>query len=256
MGQIRLSRLRLTPKWRKVMLLLETGASSAEIVAAACKASEAGFQQAADDPTVTHAFGLLTQLSLAARSPDFAQTLRPYGIGVSARPSFFELLGAFSDAIDGFIKEHAERTDLAEMAQLAAVESLTARGSKKLKELLGATPEENAAAIALASAEQFGEMASDFFARFTQRYLLYYLSRELSNHVGGKRRFFNSHEHTEFIKAMEVECRLASRSVEELAQSWLGDWPVEPNILRDKPGEFVQRAIENMQHELLGEERQ
>jgi hypothetical protein len=36
----------------------------------------------------------------------------------------------------------------------------------------------------LATVKQFGVLARDFFARLTRRHLEYYLSRELSKHVG------------------------------------------------------------------------
>ena len=58
---------------------------------------------------------LLTQLPLAARDPNYVRRLTDLGLNVTAAPSVVELLGAFSDAVDGHMRRTGRRTDLGEM---------------------------------------------------------------------------------------------------------------------------------------------
>jgi hypothetical protein len=59
-----------------------------------------------------------------------------------------------------------------------------------LPSLFGPSPEEVQHAIGrFASGDRFSALAREFFARLTQRSLDYYLSRELSNHIGASERF-------------------------------------------------------------------
>src|SRR5436305_454204 len=73
-----------------------------------------------------HACWLLTQIPLAARGPAFAEDLRRLGLKVLDQPSLMDVAAAFSGAVDRYARDCGGRTDLGEMAQLAAVESLTA----------------------------------------------------------------------------------------------------------------------------------
>ena len=103
-----------------------------------------------------------------------------------------ELVGAFTDAVDTHMRRDGGRTDLGEMAQMAAAETLTAVLGQRTRSLFGTSPGDIRRELAaLATTEQFGTLARGFFAELTRRYLTFFLSRELSNHVGGNRRFAN-----------------------------------------------------------------
>src|SRR4029079_5251567 len=105
-------------------------------------------------------------------------------------PTVMDLGAAISEAIDQHAREHGGRTDLGEMAQMAAVESLTAVLSANLPSLFGPTPEEVQRAVGrLASGKAFSILAREYFVRLIQRTLGYFLSRELANHIGSGRRF-------------------------------------------------------------------
>jgi uroporphyrinogen-III synthase len=126
-GHVRLGVLPKSKKWQQVVEQLRLGADIREVAASAADAAEAGLQGAANDPAFLHAFWLLTQIPLAARGPAFAEDLRRLGLEVSDRPSLMDVAAAFSGAVDRYARHRGGRTDLGEMAQLAAVESLTAR---------------------------------------------------------------------------------------------------------------------------------
>lgn len=251
MGHVRLGALPRTRKWQQVVGLLEGGAGTAEIAAGAMEASKSDLKQAAQDPALGHAFWLLTQIPLCARHADFGKRLQQKGLEVSAAPTLMEIAGAFTDAVDDHIRKHGGRTDLGEMAQLAAVESLTALASQRARRLFGYTPEDVRDTLrSFSTSRQFAVLARDFFARLTRRYLGYFLSRELSNHVGGEQRFFNVEEHIEFTNALETHCRQASRIIQEFAGGWFSKTNFEGRITPEKVAGFIHIALKKVGSEL------
>ncbi len=194
---------------------------------------------------------LLTQLPLAARADDYVGRLRELGLEVSDSPTLMEVVGAYTDAVDKYCQRHGGRTDFGEMAQLAAAEALTATVGQRLPSLFGPTAEDVREVLAgLATTKQFGALARDFFARLTQRTLTYFLSRELSNHVGGDRRFRSFDEHTEFNAALDLHCRQASRIVEEFAGGWFSKTNFEGGITPEKARGFAYVAFKKIRAEL------
>jgi hypothetical protein len=223
MGHIRLGTLSQSKKWRQVVDLLRVDASVEEIAAAAADAAETSFQDGGNDPAFLHAFWLLTQIPLAARGPAFVEDLRRLGVRVPDPPSLVAVVAAFSDAVDRHVRDQGGRTDLGEMAQMAAVESLMAMVGPTLPSLFEPGVEEVQRAIGrLAGGDRFSALAREFFARLTERSLDYYLSRELANHIGRRERFADDGERTEFDAALARHCREAARIVEAFAGGWYG----------------------------------
>jgi len=126
MGHVRLGVLSKSRKWQQVVEELRLGADVDIVAASAADAAEASLQAASKDPAFLHSFWLLTQIPLAARGPAFAEELRRLGLAVPNRPSLLDVAAAFSGAVDRYAHQSGGRTDLGEMAQMAAVESLTA----------------------------------------------------------------------------------------------------------------------------------
>ncbi|MGZ8308953.1 MAG: hypothetical protein ACXWU0_03900, partial [Rhodoplanes sp.] len=142
MGHIRLGVVPKSRKWQQVVEQLRLGADIGAVAASAADAAEATLQGASNDPAFLHAFWLLTQIPLAARGPAFAEDLRRLGLEVSDQPSLMDVAAAFSGAVDRYARQRGGRTDLGEMAQLAAVESLTATVGPTLPSLFEPRPEE------------------------------------------------------------------------------------------------------------------
>jgi hypothetical protein len=251
MGHKRLGTLPKTKRWQQVVASVEAGESVARVAAASSDAAEGALSRSATDPALIHAFWLLTQLPLAARSADFPEGLRQLGLLVGSRPQLLEILGAFSGAIDAYTREAREHSDLGEMAQLAATESLSAIVGRSLPGLFGPTAEEVQQAIGrLATSKQFSDLARDFFARLTRRHLEYYLSRELSNHVGPTGRFRSIAEHSDFNADLDQHCREAARIVKEFARGWFGKTNYEGGITPENAGAFVFVALKKIRSEL------
>lgn len=223
MGHVRLGVLPKSRKWNQVVDELRLGANVAEVAASAADAAETSLQATSNDPAFLHAFWLLTQVPLAARGPDFADDLRRLGVQVRDRPSLMDVVAGISAAVDLHAREQGGRTDLGEMAQMAAVESLTTLIGPSLPSLFEPTPGEVQRAIGrFASGDRFSALAREFFSRLTQRCLDYYLSRELNNHIGLRARFGDDRARAGFDGALDQHCREASRIVEAFAGGWYG----------------------------------
>ena len=128
---------------------------------------------------------------------------------------------------------------------------MTAFAGQVLPSLFSPTPEEVRLALArLTSRDGFGGLAREFFARLTHRYLDYYLSRELSNHVGPGRSLPTIADHAEFRNAIDLHCREASRIVESFAGAWYGKAQFEGGITPDKARRFAFVALRKVVSEL------
>ncbi|MGB7062822.1 MAG: hypothetical protein WBF13_10795 [Candidatus Zixiibacteriota bacterium] len=251
MGHIRLGNLPRSRKWRQVIALIGEGASAPDVAALTLSASERGLAGASDDAGLVHSMWLLTQVAQASRKEDFVAGLRELGLAVSDEPTLHDVVAHFSEAVDDEIRQRGGRSDLGEMAQLSAAESLTRMCASHLGTLFGTTTEDVQSALRrFSTTKGFSQLSREFFSRLTFRYLSYFLSREMSNHVGGNRRFFNLGEHTEFLKALEVHSRQASRIVEEFAGGWYSKTAYEEGITKDKTAGFVHVALKKVGAEL------
>ena len=257
MGHTRLGSLPRTRRWQQVIGLIAEGASAPEIAAATLRAAEKGFKDAAKDDTLLKSFWLLTQLPLLARRENFLETLRQLGLPVSNQPTLMEMAGAFSEAVDSSARQHRTRTDVGEMAQLSAVASLTRLVGQEIPSLFEAAPSDLQRALGgFATKKQFSGLAREFFARFTERYLKYFLSKELSNHVGPRRPFSNIHEHSSFSQALETHCRQASRIIEEFSVKWFSKTNFEGGITPQKAAFCSRSAQEDQSRASTGCNRQ
>jgi hypothetical protein len=245
MGHIRLGRLPRTRKWQEVVGLLGTGAATSEVAAATLDASKAGLENAARDPALVRSFWLLTQLPLCARKANFVKELERVGVSVAAEPTLTELVGGLSDAVDTHIHRTGGRTDLGEMAQMGATESLTTVLSQRTTSLFGSTAEDVRHELSqLATPRNFSLLARDFFARLTERYLTYFLSRELSNQLG------SVDANRQFREALSLHCRQASKIVEGFAADWFSAANFKGGITPRKAAWFIGRAVKKLRAEL------
>ena len=223
MGHVRLGILPRSRKWRQVVEELRLGAEIDAVAASAADAAEAALRAASNDPAFLHAFWLLTQVPLAARGPTFTQDLQRLGVRVPDRPSLMDLAAGISAAVDRYAREQGGHTDLGEMAQMAAVESLAALVGPSLPSLFAPESGEVQRSVGrFAGGDRFSTLAREFFARLTQRSLDYYLSRELSNHIGAGERFRDDRARSRFDDALNRHCREASRIIEAFAGGWYG----------------------------------
>jgi hypothetical protein len=253
MGHIRLGDLPRTRKWTQVVGLIEGGAGTAQIANATINAAETGLGFAAKDNGVIETIWLLTKLPLCARAENFAAALRDCGLSVSDSAGLVEIVGAMTDAIDAKMPNCEGRTDLGEMAQMAAAETLTQVIGERTKRLFDTTPDDVRQAFSqLATNKQFSIFAKDFFARFTNKCMNYFLSRALSHHVGEGQRFPTLTQQAEFTKALETHCREAARIVQEFSGGWFSkkNWETGGAISREDIAAFTGYAMTKLVSEL------
>jgi len=251
MGHNSLGNLPRTRKWIQVLDLIGGGAGTPEIAAATMEASQGGLAKAAQDRGLVYAVWLLTQIPIAARGENFVSSLRNLGLEVSDAASLLEVTGAFTEAVDAHLRRNGGRTDLGEMAQMAAVETITALGMPKTESLFGTTTVDVQRAFKTFSTnKQFSALARDFFARLSRKYLTYFLSRTLSNYVGGNGRFANVSEHVKFNEALDLHCREASLIVERFSGGWFSKTNFKGGITPQKTADFVYVALKKIRAEL------
>jgi hypothetical protein len=251
MGHVRLKRLPASRKWQQVVALLASGAPLDEVAGASAAAAEAALQHARRDPVVAHALWLLTQLPLAARSPDFQGAARALGVRLSNSPSLLELVAGFSDAVDDATFGASGRTDFGEMARKAAAESLAALVGADIPALFGPTAEDVRLSLGkLAAPDRFAKLAREFFARLTRHHLDYYLSRTLGDHVGPGQRLPTAADHTAFDAALDQHCREASRIVQQFAGGWFSKTTYQGGVTHGKARDFAFVALGKISAEL------
>lgn len=243
MGHIRLGRLPRSKKWRDIVHLLTVASTTADIAAATLEASKAGLESARHDTALVHSFWLLTQLPLCAREPDYLDGLDQIGVTVGPQPTVLDVVGAFSEAVDLHLYKNGGRTDLGEMAQMGAAETLTFALRNRVETLFGAN-DVQAALAQLGTPTQFSHLARAFFARVTERYLTYFLSRELSIQLGSVR------ANREFREALSIHCQQASKIVEKFAEDWFSKANYQGRITPRKAAGFVAHAMTKLQSEL------
>lgn len=252
MGHLRLGELPRTRKWQQVVGLIEGGAGTAQVANATILAAEAGLKDAGNDQGLVETIWLLTQIPLAAKSEDFTRSLRDAGLDIRGAPTLMEVVAAFSDAIDRRLERTGGRTDLGEMAQMAAVESISEVIGERTTTLFETTAADVQRELGrLATNAQFSAFTRQFFGRLTERYLDYFLSRALPLAVGEDRRFVTLSQQADFSTALAVHCKEASRIVETFSGGWFSktNWE-KKGITRQDASGFTQIAMRKIAAEL------
>lgn len=240
-----------TAPWRKVVSLLAEDGDVAAIATSTSLAAQRGIDLAQVDEGLKHTFWLLSQVVLAARQDRFRATLQDLGVPVSSEPSVLSIVAGFTDAVDKHLRRTQARTDIGEMAQMAAAEAITSTLSRATHSLFDVTSVEVQQAVRDCSTKAgFADLAHDFFARFTHRFLTYHLSRELASHVGAGRRFPSPREHTQFVDQLMVHCSQAAQIVRQFAGDWYSKTNFEGGISPRKAGNFLYVALDKLRREL------
>jgi len=256
MGHIRNQYPPDTIKWRKVVAALAEGEDVGDVAAATTKAAQAGLELAKADKGLAHAVWLLAQLTHAARSENIAGELDRVGIDPGSCSSSAALIGGFSDAMDSFLSKTHSRTDIGEMAQLAACETIAKFVGDRSPNLFASGPDAVQIALRdLSKQKGFAELAHSFFGRFTERYLGYHLSRELSMHVGVNQRFADPSDHTAFLEKLGGHSHQVAAIVREFAAGWYAKSRYETGLSKASAKGFARYSITKIQAELQHREK-
>ncbi|MCC7066290.1 MAG: hypothetical protein IT456_26080 [Planctomycetes bacterium] len=252
MGNQRLGPLPRSKRWQQLVGLIVVGAGASQVATATIDAAEQGLSQASKDQGFVETMWLLTQLPQAARSGNFAAALRTAGLDVPDNPTLMDVVGAFADAVDHRLGASGRRTDLGEMAQMAANETLCRVLGERTQSLFGTDPSAVQREMGkLGTHRQFSIFCHQFFARLTERYLNYFLSRTLPQNIGEGRRFTTLAQQAEFSKALGTHCDQATRIMQEFSGSWFSKTNWETGgITRKQTSGFVHIAMKKIVGEL------
>ena len=131
------------------------------------------------------------------------------------------------------------------MAQMGAAESLTRVLGERTSSLFGSTADDVRRELShLGTPANFSLLARDFFARLTERYLTYFLSRELSNELG------SIEANRQFREALSLHCRQASKIVQKFAADWFSKANYQGGITARKAAGFVSHALNKINAEI------
>jgi hypothetical protein len=269
--QIRLATLAKTDEWNQVVSLISAGASPERIAAATASAAEYELERIYEDDGLTHAFYLLTRILQVAAQPgfpepsselsvgdsykpakraEFPKRLAELGLAVPGEPTLIEIVAGFVRATDleRLSIWTRERSIVGELAEHAAAETLTLLVGHDLPGLFWPpAPDVRQTLAMFGQPDRFGLVVHDFFSRLTSRLLSYFLSCELSQHVGPDRRFATIKEHTDFNAALDQHCRDMSSNIREISRDWYSrHWGVD----RQGAGRFAKVAFDHIRAQL------
>jgi hypothetical protein len=247
MGHLLVGPLPKTRKWQEVVTLIASEADVPEVASSVLEASHKAFDNISNDPGLNLAFWLLLQLPLAAHEAHFSEALKAHGINVSETPGIFEIITAFRTAIENKLRADQSLTDIGEMALLSASESLASAILEKTESLFGRTPADVRHAFAsLSKSREFAGFSRIFFSKFVNRYLSYFLSRELSNQVGVDGRFENIAEYGEFSYELDRHCWEITKIIEGFSGGWYAKAQAE-GLNKIKASGFLAHAFTKIQ---------
>jgi hypothetical protein len=239
-----------TRNWVQVIGLLGGAADHGELAAATLAAAKRSLIEASNDPSLIYTFWLLTQIPQCAKQDDFCQSMGQLNINLPADFLIFDLTAGLSDAVDIYARWNCGRSDLGELAIKAACETISTLVGDKTPSLFGTTPSDiQQICKGFSTAKGFGDLARDFFSRFTCHFIGYFLSREIPNHVGHNHRFANVVEHQQFLDSLELHCFQAARIIKDFSAGWYSKTHYQGGITPDKVKNYIHVALKKLRSE-------
>ncbi|MFH1373379.1 MAG: hypothetical protein ABII79_06270 [bacterium] len=250
MGHIRLDRLPKTRRWKEVIELLHQGRSIDELARATFYAAQTGLSRIPIDAGFTQTLTVIFGFIDALQSKTPVTSLRQKGFAVPTDASLFDYVGSFkARAEDAAAAVHA-RSDIAEIARDSFSQVLLKYAGSSLQTLFGVDSTDAKQALrSNLKGKPLGSTMHEFFATFTQRYLNYYLGRELPNHVGTGKAFSNVDGHSEFNKAFDLHVRQTVRIADEFTPGWFGKARYEERLSHKDVSRFAHTAFKKIRSE-------
>ena len=250
-GHQRLKNIPKTLRWRQVVELLDDGGSVGEIATLSAQAIDKALSRATRDPALTEVVYLLALLPGAARQHDTVRALGGIGIDAGSEPSLLDILAGLERAVDREARMRGGRTDLGEIAQLAAANSITTLIAPTLPGLFSTTATDVRSALArLDTPDQFARLSRTFFSELVQRSLNYYLSREYAKHLGRGEAFATLADQETFRDALSVHCYQTALIVERYSADWFSKAKFEGGITRARASTLARAALSKLRKEL------
>ena len=165
LGHLRLGRLKKTLRWRQVVELLEGAPDDASGIArATVLAADRQLRILSGDSSLIYCFWLLTRITWAARSTDFAGELADLGLREGAQAPALTFIAKVSDHVRNELASHPESGPVSELASLSLRRSLTETVGTRGPSLFGNTVEDLQGAFReYSTVSGFSELSQRFF---------------------------------------------------------------------------------------------
>ena len=261
MGHTRLGAIPKSRKWNEIVSQVAGAGLTGSAVPAAVNigaiaaqtldAAQKCLDRAVDDPGVRYTFYLLTQLTLAARAPNWESALGEHGILLTNGSTVFDFTVEVQYAIDRYLRQNPSgATDLSEMAQQSAGEAITSLAGARTENLFGGSSADIQNAMrSLSTKKGFGELGQRFFGRFVARFLNFYLSRVTAAQLG-KPRLRDLGDLAQFNDALRTHCDQSARIVRDFCGAWFSKTEYEQGIDLKNTSGFLAVAMQKLRSEL------
>jgi len=181
MGHERVGFLPKTKPWKGVVKQITgftgTEADTSAIASATLSNVRSRFEAIQHDSGIKAAFKFLVALSVSA-SAEFSEDVAPYGLQLSSKLSPF----AFAKLVQQWVNNHCDSLEYAQLAKGAASDAIANWYNEKSNQkwLFQSENEQTEVWSQAATGAGFCELSRLFFAKFTERYLNYFLERQAS----------------------------------------------------------------------------
>lgn len=257
MGHERTGVLPRTTKWRNVVdELARYSRNNVDVGTIGKKVLEnvrSRFSDIADDGGVNAAFSFLLVMACAGKNQTSASEVAKNVIGVSLSDSEIQL----AKGVNRWIENNVESREYGEIAKEAVIDTISdwVNALKTRQEVLFGKADTNEEAWTKASdGAGFCELSRLFFSNFTERYLRYFLERELgaqlSNWDDPNRLRDELHQ---YIKKASKYAFETAKITQSFAAGWYNKNTKEGLPSQKKVSGFLWLAFEKLREELKRE---
>ena len=256
-GHERVGTLPRTAKWQDILAGLgglegEGGATVPDIARRTLDNVRVRYQRIHGDPGVQAAFTYL--LALATDCYNRPETRDTTGLDLDKNPSPLRIAAG----LNSWVSTHTGSIEYAELARRAGGDTIVYWTREKSAQGTLFAPSTSARRVwqAAADASGFCEVARVFFARFTERYLRYFLEREASAEIKSlEAREEFSRQLSEHVDAISRHAYETSKITQSFAAGWFNNHARGNHPSPEKIEAFLALSFGKLQEELHREAR-
>jgi hypothetical protein len=261
MGHTRLGKIPTTRKWKDVVGIFASAKSEtglygesgeiSQLATATARASADALKAGIKDGGLAFVFYFLTQLALSGRRKEPRQGLGELGVQLPNNPTHLDFTIEVHRLIDEHFKTSKQKSDVAEMAQLAIGETLTNFFKSQPRDLFAPSGTQLFNDLySLGTQKKFGDISRQFFSNFMSRMLGFYLSKFII--PGGRQKLVNSaSDLTRFNDALREHTYQRAAIIHEFAEKWFSKTEFERGIDPGNARRFISYACKKLEAEFL-----
>jgi len=222
MGHRRLGRLPKTVGWKRLIAALDSPDINAALVAElTARETKEILLDLASNPAINYAQWLLTRIVWFARSDNFSEELRAIGVDVPSDAHAVQFFARVFDHAEKEMRLRSSMTPFVSFVEQALRQTLTETVKEKSTTLFGTGIADIQEACREHSTKKgFGIIAKRFYSNVLNRFLNYFVQREISNHIGPSKNFNNISSASDFTESIKTYCMQSARIVQDYASGW------------------------------------